>query len=85
VVRAYAGEKKFLRPLLLPVERLVYRLTGVDPDAEVSLVRNLCAAVTMTTVGSGSLTAMLMTQKWLPLNSQAYGNLSWHLTFNAAW
>ena len=38
----------------------------------------------MKTAGLGSRTAILMTQKWLPLKTQAFGNLSWHLAFNAA-
>ena len=50
-----------------------------------SWLRYLWAVAIMTTVGFASLMAILMTQKWLPLNPQAFDNLSWHLAFNTAW
>jgi K+-transporting ATPase ATPase A chain len=34
MARVYSGEKTLLDPLLRPVERLLYRLTGVDPGEE---------------------------------------------------
>ena len=85
MARVFKGEKTFLQPLLLPVERLIYRLTGVDPAEEMSSVRYLWSVAVMTTVGFASLMAILMTQKWLPLNTQGLDNLSWHLAFNTAW
>jgi K+-transporting ATPase ATPase A chain len=85
MARVFNGERTFLHPLLLPVERLVYRLTGVDPAEEMSSVRYLWSVAVMTTVGFASLMAILMTQKWLPLNTQGLDNLSWHLAFNTAW
>ena len=32
--RVFSGERTFLDPVLAPVERLVYRLGGVDPKKE---------------------------------------------------
>ena len=85
LARVFKGEKTFLHPLLFPVEKLVYRLTGVDPDEEMSWLNYLWAVVVMTCVGFASLMVILMTQKWLPLNTQGLDNLSWHLAFNTAW
>ena len=34
MTRVFAGEKTFLDPVLRPVERLVYRITGVDEKHE---------------------------------------------------
>jgi K+-transporting ATPase ATPase A chain len=85
LARVFKGEKTFLHPLLFPVEKLVYRLSGVAPDEEMSWLKYLWAVVTMTCVGFASLMAILMTQKWLPLNTQGLDNLSWHLAFNTAW
>ena len=34
MTRVFSGEKTFLDPVLRPVERLVYRLTGVDEKHE---------------------------------------------------
>jgi len=36
LARVFKGEKTFLHPLLFPVEKLVYRLSGVAPDEEMS-------------------------------------------------
>ena len=33
MARVYEGERTFLSPVLGPVERLIYRLAGVDPTA----------------------------------------------------
>ena len=83
--KVFKGEKTFLNSLLFPLEKLVYRLTGIDSNAEMSWLTYLWAVVTMTTVGFASLMAILMTQKWLPFNPQGLDNLSWHLAFNTAW
>jgi len=85
MARVFQGEKTFLHPLLFPIEKLVYRLTGVDPDEEMSWLNYLWGVAIMTSVGFASLMAILMTQKWLPLNTQGLDNLSWHLAFNTAW
>jgi len=85
MARVFKGEKTFLHPLLFPVEKLVYRLAGINPTEEMSWLRYLWAVVAMTSVGFATLMAILMTQKWLPLNTQGLDNLSWHLAFNTAW
>jgi K+-transporting ATPase ATPase A chain len=85
LARVFKGEKTLLHPLLFPVEKFVYRLSGVDPGEEMSWLRYLWAVVAMTGVGFASLMVILMTQKWLPLNTQGLDNLSWHLAFNTAW
>jgi len=33
------GEKRFLHPVLFPLERLIYRVTGVQPDLEMTLAQ----------------------------------------------
>jgi K+-transporting ATPase ATPase A chain len=85
MAKIFKGERTFLHPLLYPVEKLVYRLTGVDAAAEMSWLQYLIATIIFTTVGFVSLMAMLMTQQWLPFNPQGLPNLSWHLAFNTAW
>src|ERR1017187_10999168 len=85
MARVFKGEKTFLQPLLLPVEKLVYRLSGVSPGEEMSWLKYLGSVVAMTSVGFASLMVILMTQYWLPLNPQKLANCSWHLAFNTAW
>ena len=85
LARVFKGEKTFLHPVLFPIEKLVYRLSGVAPDEEMSWLRYMWSVVAITCVGFASLIVILMTQKWLPLNTQGLDNLSWHLAFNTSW
>ena len=36
MARVYGGETTFLHPLFGPVERFIYRLAGVKPEAEMN-------------------------------------------------
>jgi len=83
--RVFTGERTLLSPLLAPVERLVYRVTGAQPDAEMSWLNYLWAVVIMAIIGFLAVFVILSTQQWLPLNPQGLPNLSWHLAFNTAW
>ncbi len=85
MARVYTGERTFLHPVLFPLERLVYKITGIDPDQEMSWMSYMWAVVIMTTVGFAGLMAILMMQASLPLNPAQLPNLSWHLAFNTAW
>jgi len=83
--RVFTGQRTFLHPILGPIEKLVYKITGVNPEEEMTWLRYLWAVIIMTTVGFVSLMAMLMMQASLPLNPNNLPNLSWHLAFNTAW
>src|ERR1039458_7430080 len=85
MARVFKGEKTFLQPILLPVEKVVYRLCGTNPADEMSWLKYLAAVVSMTVAGFVMLMVILMTQAWLPLNPQGLPNCSWHLAFNTAW
>jgi K+-transporting ATPase ATPase A chain len=85
MAKVFQGEKTFLHPILFPVERWIYKLTGVDPALEMSWLTYLWAVVIFTCVGVVTLFTIMMTQQWLPLNPNGLPNLSWHLAFNTAW
>jgi K+-transporting ATPase ATPase A chain len=85
MARVFQGEKTLLQPVLLPIERFVYRMTGVNPDEEMTWLRYLWAVVLSTVIGALSLYLILTTQQWLPLNPQGLPNVPWHLAFNTAW
>ena len=36
MAKVYKGERTFLHPILQPVEKLIYRLTGIDPNEEMT-------------------------------------------------
>jgi len=83
--KVYTGEKTFLHPILGPVEKLIYRLTGIDPAEEMTWLKYFWAVLFFAAVGFTSDMAIFMTQKWLPLNPQGLDNCSWHLAFMQAW
>ena len=85
MARVFSGEKTFLHPLLSPLEKIIYWLSGVDPAEEMSWLKYFMAVLIFTTVGFVSLMANLMTQAWLPLNPQKLPNCSWDLAFMQAW
>jgi K+-transporting ATPase ATPase A chain len=66
MARVFAGEKTFLDPLLHPLERLIYRLTGVDPEVEMGWTQYSVAFVVFGLVGALVLYAILRLQQVLP-------------------
>src|SRR5258708_9413527 len=85
MAKVYKGERTFLHPIFQPIEKLIYRLAGTDPNEEMSWLKYFWAILLFATVGFATDVAIFMTQKWLPLNPQHLDNCSWHLAFMQAW
>ena len=66
MARVFGGEKTILDPVLHPVERLVYRLTGVDPKLEMDWAEYSIAFIVFGLVGTLLLYAILRLQQFLP-------------------
>ena len=71
--RVFAGERTWLDPILRPVERTVYRLSGVDPAAEMNWGQYCRAFVLLGGVGTLLLYLILRAQQWLPLAANLTG------------
>ena len=84
MAKVFSGQKTFLHPLLAPVERLVYRLGGVQAEGEMSWKRYFAAVLIFNLTGILSVMALEMTQAWLPLNPQKFPNVPWALALNTA-
>lgn len=82
--RAMEGERTFLTPLFAPVERLCYRIAGVDPHSEQDWKTYTVALLLFNAAGLALLFAILMLQGMLPLNPQKLPGLEWTLAFNTA-
>jgi len=83
--KVYTGQKTFLHPIFGPIEKLIYRLSGVNPEEEMSWLTYFWAVLAFAFIGFVADMAIFMTQKWLPLNPQGLDNCSWHLAFMQAW
>ena len=73
-----------LDPALRPVERLCYRLLGVDPAKEQSWQRYTISLLAFSLVGLLFTYAILRLQNHLPLNPQGFGPVRADLAFNTA-
>jgi len=83
MARVFEGEKNILS-FLAPVERGIYRISGIDAKQEMNWKQYLAALLIFNAFGFASLMALLMTQQWLPLNPAGIPNMSWHLALNTA-
>ena len=84
MARVYGREKTWLDPVLGPVERVLYRVTGVDANEEMRWTQYASAVMVF------SLATMLLTyaverlQHWLPLNPQHLPAIEPYLAWNTA-
>ncbi|MFR0691752.1 potassium-transporting ATPase subunit KdpA [Enterobacterales bacterium AE_CKDN230030158-1A_HGKHYDSX7] len=78
------GQRTFLSPVFLPVERAIYRACGIHPDDEQDWKGYTLALLAFNLVGLVLLFAILMLQGLLPLNPQNLPGLEWTLAFNTA-
>ncbi len=76
--------KTFLDPVLRPLERLIYRVLGVDPRKEQSWQRYAVSLLFFSLAGMLLTYAILRLQHRLPLNPQGFGPMSAPLAFNTA-
>jgi len=83
LARVFDGENHVLS-FLAPVERGIYRVTGIDPTQDMNWKQYAAALLVFNAFGFASLMALLMTQGWLPLNPAHIPNMSWHLALNTA-
>ncbi len=64
--RVFNNEKTPLDPVLLPIERFVYRVAGVDPQSEMNWTQYTLAFVLFSGLGTALLFLILVAQRWLP-------------------
>src|ERR1700724_4584681 len=85
MTRVFKREKTFMDPMLRPVERLLYRVTGVDENHEMRWTEYAVAMLLFSLVSMVVLYLMQRLQGYLPFNPQKFGGVSpAHLAFNTA-
>ncbi len=80
----FAGERTWFSPALVPVERVLYRISGVNDDEEHGWLRYTIDMLVFSVVGMLLLYLIERTQVWLPLNPQGLSNVEPGLAFNTA-
>ena len=82
--RIFTGERVFLSPVVRPVERGFYWLSGVKEDREQSWVRYLVAMLVVQVVSLVFSYLIFRIQDHLPLNPMGLGPVAPDLAFNTA-
>ena len=80
----YEGRRTFLSPVLGPVERVIYRVAGIDPNAESDWKRYAFAVLIFNLIGVLVVYLLQRLQGVLPLNPQDFGAVSPDSSFNTA-
>jgi K+-transporting ATPase ATPase A chain len=84
MARVYQGERTFLDPVFRPVEKLIYRLSGVSPDQEMNWKVYAIAMLLFNVLGLLVVYVLQRLQGFLPLNPQGFGAVSPDSSWNTA-
>jgi potassium-transporting ATPase potassium-binding subunit len=84
MARIYQGERTFLTRILGPLERLLYRVSGIDAAREMDWKQNALAMLLFNAVGFLAVYAVQRVQQWLPLNPRGFPAVAPDSAFNTA-
>ena len=84
MARVFNREKTFMDPVLRPLERLLYRVTGVDENHEMRWTEYAVSMLLFSAVSMLVLYVIERTQAFLPFNPQKLGAVAPALAFNTA-
>jgi K+-transporting ATPase ATPase A chain len=80
----FDGTSVVVRRIGRPIENLLYRIAGVDPEVEMNWKQYAFGLLVFSGIGTLVLYVLLRTQQWLPLNPQAMGPMTPDAAFNTA-
>lgn len=84
IAKVYTGERTFLDPVFNPIEKLFYRVSGIDATQEMNWKQHLVALLSINFIWFFLSMFILMNQGWLPLNPDGNPSMSPDLAFNTA-
>ena len=84
LARVFGRERTWLDPILLPIERVVHRIAGSDPDDETEWGRYAAAFVVFTAAGTLLLYGLLRVQRLLPWSGHVTRSIAPDLAMNTA-
>lgn len=82
IAKVYSGEKTLLDPIFNPIERIFYKISGINPQSEMNWKQQMVALITINMVWFLLGMLILMTQGSLPLNPDKNPSMSADLAFN---
>lgn len=78
------GERTWLTPIIAPIEKLWYKMLGINPEEDMNWKIYATCAVAFNFFGFLLLWLFQVFQDVLPWNPQNWEGVSWHLAFNTA-
>lgn len=84
MAKVYMGKHQAMKPVFSWLENLIYRVCGIDRDAEMNWKMYTISLLLISVIGFGVVFVLMSLQNYLPLNPQNLQKPSWHLTFNTA-
>ncbi len=84
ISKVYEGSKTWLDPIFDPIDRILFKIGGINPLKEMTWKEHLSALLTINLVWFLISMGLLTTQQWLPLNPDANPNMSADLAFNTS-
>ena len=84
MAKVFSFERTWPDPALRPIEKLLYRLTGVNEKHEMRWTEYSIAMLLFSAVSMLMLYLLERTQQWLPLNPQKLAAIPQELAFNTA-
>ena len=84
LARVLEGERTWLDPVLRPLERLLYKLTGVKAESEMNWRQYAYAVLGFSVVTLVATYVIERVQQWLPLNPRGLANVGPDLAWNTA-
>jgi len=84
IAKVYLSERTFLDPIFAPIERMIYRFSGIDPNREMTWKENVGALLMINLFWLFLTMGILMFQHLLPLNPDSNPGMRADLAFNTA-
>lgn len=84
IAKVFAGERTLPDPALQPIEKLFFRISGIDTSKEMNWKEHMAVLLTINAVWFILGMLVLMNQGWLPLNPDANSSMTPDLAFNTA-
>lgn len=84
MAKVFKGEKTLLSFILKPIEKLLYKLFGVDETTEMDWKAYSFSLIIFNVLGIFALFALQELQHILPFNPQSLGAVRWDTAINAA-
>ena len=84
IAKVYGGERTWLDPLFNPLEKLFFKISGIDGKREMTWKQHLVALLVTNFIWFLMSMVILMNMSWLPLNPDHNPSQSADLAFNTS-